>query len=244
MKLIDKDALVAEIERIKKEECPTDSYEGRCKLLWFEQFLSFLNTLEVIDPYAQCIQYDSIEAGIEAHAEDYSFNIESELFQQLTKEQQVLWRKEIEQAVISGGYNGLDLARDPRYEENHEVKEVDLDESARHYLLYEHVSPLNKVLHQADLKVEMQYHKDIEGAYKAGFELGIKAQHDNWKVVDNINPPQADRNKIYCVFTKQRYILAKVIDHPQDDGLLQWKCTEFPNHRYDMCEGDKYMQIV
>ena len=125
-----------------------------------------------------------------------------------------------------------------------EVKEVDLDESARQYLLYEHVSPLNKVLHQADLKVEMQYHKDIEGAYKAGFELGIKAQHDNWKVVDNINLPQADKNKIYCVFTKQRYILAKVISHPQDEDLLQWKCTEFPNHRYDMCEGDKYMQIV
>ena len=46
---IDKAALVAEIERIKKEECPTDSYEGRCKLLWFEQFLSFLNTLKVED---------------------------------------------------------------------------------------------------------------------------------------------------------------------------------------------------
>ena len=39
--------LVAEIERIKKEECPIDTYEGRCKLLWFEQFLSFINTLEV-----------------------------------------------------------------------------------------------------------------------------------------------------------------------------------------------------
>ena len=47
MELIDKDALVAEIERIKKEECPTDTYEGRCKLLWFERFLSFINTLEV-----------------------------------------------------------------------------------------------------------------------------------------------------------------------------------------------------
>ena len=47
MKLINKDALVEEIERIKKEECPVDSYEGRCKLLWFEQFLSFLDTLEV-----------------------------------------------------------------------------------------------------------------------------------------------------------------------------------------------------
>ena len=44
---INKSAVVAEIERIKKEECPIDSYEGRCKLLWFEQFLSFINTLEV-----------------------------------------------------------------------------------------------------------------------------------------------------------------------------------------------------
>ena len=57
-----------------------------------------------------------------------------------------------------------------------EVKEVDLDKSARYYLLHEHISPLNEVLHQADLKVEMQYHKDIEDAYKAGFELGLKAQ--------------------------------------------------------------------
>ena len=35
-------------------------------------------------------------------AKTYSFNIESCLFPQLTKEQQVLWKKEIEQAVISG----------------------------------------------------------------------------------------------------------------------------------------------
>lgn len=70
-------------------------------------------------------QYDSIEAGIKAHAETYSFNIESELFHQLTKEQQALWRKEIEQAIISGGHAGVELARDPRYEENLEVKEVE-----------------------------------------------------------------------------------------------------------------------
>lgn len=61
-------------------------------------------------------QYDSIEAGIKAHAETYSFNIESELFHQLTKEQQALWRKEIEQAIISGGHAGVELARDSRYE--------------------------------------------------------------------------------------------------------------------------------
>ena len=66
------------------------------------------------------IQYDSIEAGIKAHAADYSWNIESELFQQLTPEQQALWRKEIEQACISGGYAGLDLGRDKRYAENQE----------------------------------------------------------------------------------------------------------------------------
>ena len=57
-----------------------------------------------------------------------------------------------------------------------EVKEVDLEEEATHYLLYEHLSPLNSVMHQADLKAEMQYIKDIEDAYKAGFKLGLKAQ--------------------------------------------------------------------
>ena len=44
---IDKDAVMAEIERIKKEECPITTYEGRIKLFYFEQFLSFLDTLEV-----------------------------------------------------------------------------------------------------------------------------------------------------------------------------------------------------
>ena len=47
MKLIDKDAIVAEINRIKKEECPLDLYEGRCKLIWVEQFLFFINNLEI-----------------------------------------------------------------------------------------------------------------------------------------------------------------------------------------------------
>jgi hypothetical protein len=77
------------------------------------------------DPYEQCIQYPSVKDGIKAHAETYSFNIESELFNQLTKEQQALWRKEIEQACISGGEAGVELARDQRYKENLEVKEVD-----------------------------------------------------------------------------------------------------------------------
>lgn len=54
-----------------------------------------------------------------------------------------------------------------------EVKEVDLEKETTHYLLYEHRSPLNEIMHKADLKSEIQYHKDIENAFKAGFGLGI-----------------------------------------------------------------------
>ena len=81
--------------------------------------------MEEKNSYEQVVQYDSVKSGIQAHAETYSFNIESMLFPQLTKEQQKLWRKEIEQAVISGGEIGVELARGPRYKENSEVKEAD-----------------------------------------------------------------------------------------------------------------------
>lgn len=57
-----------------------------------------------------------------------------------------------------------------------EVKEVDLEKEARHYLLNEHISPLNEMFHQADLNAEMMYHRDIENAFKAGVELGLKAK--------------------------------------------------------------------
>ena len=122
--LIDKDALIAEIEKLRKEyaQCPTrNSYEEGLKdgrLIGYIDALHKIDALEVKDPYEQRIQYASIEAGIKAHAETYSFNIESLLFNQLTKEQQALWRKEIEQACISGGEVGVELARDTRYKEN------------------------------------------------------------------------------------------------------------------------------
>lgn len=134
---ISKDALVAEIERqisaIDNYPKLTDTLNIQIAVLegnkvTLTKLLSFINTLEVKDLYEQCVQYDSIKAGIQAHAETYSFNIESELFNQLTKEQQKLWRKEIEQACISGGDAGYTLAKDPRYKENLEVKEVDWDE--------------------------------------------------------------------------------------------------------------------
>ena len=106
------------------------------------------DTLEVIDSYEQCVQYDSIKAGIQAHAETYSFNIESELFHQLTKEQQALWRKEIEQACVSGGEAGVELARDPRYEENLETKNAFIEKAAewlsRHFYDEEYQSMDNE----------------------------------------------------------------------------------------------------
>ena len=129
---IPKSSLVAEIEKLINEIYagrPFDSLsrEQQVALWYVKSIMSSIDTLEVIDPYKQYIQYASIEAGIKAHAEDYSFNIESELFQQLTEEQQALWRKEIEEACISGGYAGYQLAKDPRYKENHEVKEMGLN---------------------------------------------------------------------------------------------------------------------
>lgn len=111
---IDKNKIMAEIEKRKRINVLTNkgAFEEDINILYF------LDTLESVDPYEQCVQYDSIKAGIQTHAETYSFNIESELFNQLTKEQQALWRKEIERACISGGEVGVELARDPRYKEN------------------------------------------------------------------------------------------------------------------------------
>lgn len=45
--------------------------------------------------------------GLYSIASVYSFNVESELFHQLNQEQQKLWRKEIEKAVIFGFNYGL-----------------------------------------------------------------------------------------------------------------------------------------
>lgn len=123
---IDKDALVAEIDKRRNKHFNSGGSPSSEYCYEDDEILNIIDTLEVINPYEQCIQYDSVKAAIQAHAETYSFNIESKLFNQLTKEQQKIWRKEIEQAVISGGDEGYSLAKDTRYKENHEVKEVDI----------------------------------------------------------------------------------------------------------------------
>lgn len=143
------------------------------------------NGMEELDKYfsEQCdakIQYASIESGIKAHAEDYSFNIESELFNQLTKEQQALWRKEIEQACISGGKGGVELARDPRYKENLEVKEVDLEKEIEEYIDDEWSDEWS-----GDVGNWIRYRRgitsmtveDVKNIAKHFFELGMQASN-------------------------------------------------------------------
>ena len=95
----------------------------------YEALLHFIKKNQQEQPEVELpdkrIQYESIDSGIKAFAETYSFNIESRLFPSLTKEQQALWRKEIEEAVVNGGSMGVELARDMRYKENH--SKVDLE---------------------------------------------------------------------------------------------------------------------
>ena len=165
---INKDAIVTEIETMKSAAevmltGKTDLSYWKAQKLVCEKLLSYIDTLETKDPYEQCIQYSSIKDGIKAHAETYSFNIESELFNQLTKEQQVLWRKEIEQACISGGDMGYSLAKDIRYKENLEAKEVNLDEEIEKCLKQHHMLAVGK--------------KDFSNIAKHFFDLGLKAHN-------------------------------------------------------------------
>lgn len=171
MKLIDKDPLVVEIEKMRDKAYPQSDW-NRGYVTSCEKILSFINTLEVKDPYEEYVQYASIKAGIQAHAETYSFNIESELFNQLAKEQQDLWRKEIEQACISGGEVGVELAKDPRYKENIEVKTVDLEKELK--TLDDTLFNLDGVAVQGTTSYLTV--NDVKDIAKHFFELGIKSK--------------------------------------------------------------------
>lgn len=119
---IEKSAVVAEINRLDEHYHISKSAEGR-------KFIACLLAFSE-NPYEQLIQDVSIKEavergikeGIRTHAQMYSFYIQSELFNQLTKEQQKRYIKEIEQACISGGFNGVKLAKDSRCKESLEVR--------------------------------------------------------------------------------------------------------------------------
>ena len=83
--------------------------------------------------------------------------------------------------------------------------------------------------------------KPAYDAFKAGAEW---MAWQGWKEITCDNHPESyTKNQIYCVYTREHYLLATVVNNPHDEDLLQWRCTEFPFRRYDMCEGDKYIEI-
>lgn len=84
----------------------------------------------------------------------------------------------------------------------------DTDEAARHYLLNEHCSPLNVIMHQADIKAEMTYHKDIESAFKAGAE---------WMAGRTDEKP-------HILLTED--ILEKNGFKPDNDSVLSWSLQD------------------
>ena len=145
---IDKDALIAKVEKRRNKHFNSGGSPSSEYCYEDDEILNIIDT-------------------IKAHAETYSFNIESELFNQLTKEQQKLWRKEIEQACISGGDEGYSLAKDIRYKENVEMKDVDLEKEVNDYgYHYDYVS-------LADRKELVDFAKHF---FELGMSVNNKAQ--------------------------------------------------------------------
>ena len=127
MKFVSLEKIIEEIERIRIHEFNLHLKEDESAHKALDMVLDTIKTLETIDPYGDTVQHSSVDDGIKAHAKTYSFNIESKLFNQLSEEQQKLWREEIEQAAISGVNVELALAKDTRYKENLEVKNNNLE---------------------------------------------------------------------------------------------------------------------
>lgn len=128
---IPKSALVAEIERIKKEECPIDSYEGRCKLLWFEKFLSFINTLEVkeMDLDKEIDLVEDKYRGFESLSRTDIIAIAKHFFELGLKAEKGLIDKTIE--WIGEIYNYHEIIR---YSDNHELSLEELTEWFKNYI--------------------------------------------------------------------------------------------------------------
>ena len=143
---------------------------------------------EMLDPN---IQYASREIGIQAHAETYSFNIESKLFNQLTKEQQALWRKEIEQACISGGYCGLELANDKRYdkEDSNEIDKYICGKEPE--LVDEDDLPIKKAVNEEEYNITGIKSKHATGKLKECIENLRKQKHVSNTLEEEI--------KQYCI---------------------------------------------
>lgn len=241
---ISKSALVAEIEKRMKKYTTIDVgnsselealYDAKCKALM--EILSFLDTLKVKDPYEEVIQYDSVKRGIQAHAETYSFNIESKLFNQLTKEQQELWREEIEQAVISGGEAGVELARNPRYKENFEVKKMDLEKEITQFL--DTYFPDAGIGHKLSLRRTAKHFfklglnsqtKDMQDALRIEYEKGradvLRCIDPDEMVADFCSQPLSKTRSIASVYRQGIIDVLKRINKNEETSITNTRSID------------------
>ena len=90
-------------------------------------------------------------------AKEYSFNIPSELFQQLTKEQQVLWRKEIEN-TFNNGYRQAEKDLELTWENIREL-----------YIIFAEVDTEIELCKADDIKAEtIGYYQEVLNRFKKG----------------------------------------------------------------------------
>ena len=187
MKFVSLEKLIEAIERIRIHQFNLHLKEDESAHKALDMVLDTIKTLETIDPYGDTVQYSSVDDGIKAHAETYSFNIESKLFNQLSEEQQKLWREEIEQAVISGGEAGVELARDTRYKENLEVKNNNLELIDKSIIVAEiekRIEAHKESLKNCDSSIAEMVLKGSMGAYQSflHFLNTLKAKKINEKL--------------------------------------------------------------
>ena len=85
-------------------------------------------------------------------------------------------------------------------------------QKAREYMFKEHLSPLNNILHQCDINIELQYAVDIETAFIKGAEW--KQQQMVEKAVDWLVKNTYTRNEgaLHCVVANGEMIQEKFIE--------------------------------
>jgi len=98
----------------------------------YVEVLSILEELKVFYNPVELdkVQYTDLRNALQIHAESYAFNVESPLFPQLNKDQQLLWVRDLEQAVISGGEEAIGLVG---YNRVH-TGEIELDKECERFV--------------------------------------------------------------------------------------------------------------
>ena len=115
---------------------------------------------------------------------------------------------------------------------------TELEKATRNYLLNEHISPLNDILHKCDLKMEMQYHTDIENAFKAGANCQREQfEKERLKHCDELTAEQAQIESDFVVQHLKNFnrtpTFIDAIEHGRKtafDKAIEWIKLYILNH--------------